>query len=435
MMTTNSPEEYFEKLGMAEKEIINDWSQKRQMLMQSMISKSIEDSLKDHSSSERSSSSYVRVLVKAFCHSKYQSDTQSNQLAELTIWRASEEQLHLVKEGSVVRMKDLGVKSDRGGLLQLKANPETQMESLPSEPSQYQLIQSGYEERCPKSLIRITLMSKKLEPSPLAREVDVVAILVKLDKLDDHTSVAYLTDESGFVMKLVRNHGLMNKDPFYLGNGDTSLPTVVAYCNIQVASFDTSDHFATGTWSLSSCKAPGRLMQLRREELQAWSTSSIGMEDCRTVLDRINAGIPLCAGPFNRHRVSVGYILGLVGGDAAKTPSDASVNVFIDYGEEMPLIARLSFNLLLKSLQLSHSNNIDASFSRIMGNTLSHADLLDVNLQEVDQYFQNNQTLLRFSLETASCYGDDLSLPVVTGVSSAGADALSRLHLMKLCSK
>merc|ERR1719296_347407 len=98
--------------------------------------------------------------------------TQSES-AELTIWRVSEEQLHLMKEGTVVRMKNLGVKSERNGLLQITAKQDTIMEPLSSEHCQ--LIQSGYQERCPTSLTRATLMSKIMEASCLAREVDIVA--------------------------------------------------------------------------------------------------------------------------------------------------------------------------------------------------------------------------------------------------------------------
>ena len=437
MMATNSPDEYFAKLGDAEKEVINNWTQRRQMLMQSMVSKSIEDSMKDHASSERKSSSYIKVLAKAFCRSKKQvTADKQKQLAELTIWRVTEEQLYLIKEGTVVRIKELGVKSDRGGLLQLSANAKTVMESLPSEPTQYQLIQSGYEERSPKSLIRINLMSKKLEPSRISREVDVVACIVKIHKLDDHTSVAYLTDESGFVMKLMRNHGSQNNDPFHLGNVEaaTSLPVVVAFCNIQVTSFDSVDQCATGAWSLLSCKAK-QMTQLRCDELQAWSTSLTGIEDCRTILDRINAGISICAGPFNRNRVCIGYILGVAVCDDVKDAdsNELEVNVTVDYGEELPLLARLQFQLLLDAMSLCQSNHlttqsVEQTQYSTANNAFNHIDLLP-KLSALDGYFQDNQTLLRFSLETASCYGNELPIPVVTGVYCASMDAMSRLHL------
>jgi len=438
MVASNSPEEHYEKLGVAEKKIVDDWTKKRLMLLQSMVSKSIEESLKDHSSSERTSEPYIKVLVKAFCHSRqiarnldHHAKTQKMS-AELTIWRVSEEQLQLMKEGTIVRMKNLGVKSNRGGL-QLSANSDTPMEPFPSDVSQYQLIQSGYEERCPRSLIRINLMSKKCEPSHLAREIDLVACIVKIQKLGDNTSAAYLTDESGLLMILERNHTSQNSDPFHLGNVEASLPSVVAFCNIQVTSFDTVEQCARGAWSTSSCKAPRHLMQLRCEGLQAWCNSYSGVGHCRNVLDRINAGVPMCAGPSIRHKVCIGYILGFDACDANCDPITSTTNVAIDYGDEFPLTVRFPLHLLPEALHLSqnvstaHHNGDGSSFAQ--ENILDHANLF-CHLPSLGEYFQNNQTLFHFSLETASCYyGDELPVPEVTKISLATTDALSRLHL------
>jgi len=440
MEASHSPQEHYEKLGVTEKNIVDDWTKKRLVLLQSMISKSIEDSLKDHSSSERKSVPYIKVLVKAFCHSKqtarnldHHARTQKIS-AELTIWRVSEEQLRLLKEGTVVRMKNLGVKSDRDGLLQLSAKSDTQMEPLSSEPTQYQLIQSGYEERCPRSLIRINLMSKKMEPTRAKREVDVIACVIKIQHQGDNTSAAYLADESGFVMKLERNHSSQNNDPFHLGNVEASLPAVVAFCNIQVASFDTTEQCARGSWSISSCKAPRHLTQSRCEELQAWCNSFSGVEHCRTVLDRINAGIPICAGPFNRYRVCIGYVLGFDVHDTNSDPITSAMNVVIDYGEEFPLTARFPLHLLPQALRLSQNNSatrddVDGP-SIVQRNLFSHANLHS-NLSILGEYFQNNQTLFHFSLETTSCYGDAVPMPEVTKISIATTDALSRLHLTR----
>lgn len=385
-----------------------------------MVSKSIEDSLKDHSTPERSSVPYIRVLVNAFCRSKQANDRDAK-VAELTVWRVSEEHLHLLKEGTVVRMKNLGVKSDRGGLLQLSANADTQIESLPVEPTQHQLIQSGYVERSPKSLIRINLMSKKLDSSRLAREVDVVACILKIHRHSENTSEAWLTDESGFILKLTRNHSTQNIDPFHLGNAD--IPAAVAFCNIQVESFDANDQCARGVWSLSSCKA-GHLMRLRCDELQSWCSSLSGLESCNATLARIHAGIPKCS-CGGASKLCIGYILGIYIHDAN------SVGVLIDWGEETPVTARLPPHHLSEALLLCHnssasSGGIDAI---TLGQHLFEYDNLQRTLPLLGEYFRNNQALLQFTLEMPVSYGEESPLPAVTKVSLASADALSRLHL------
>ena len=385
-----------------------------------MVSRSIEDSLKDHAAPDRTSIPYIRVLVKALCRSK-QTEKSQKMTAELTVWRVSEEHLHLLKEGAVVRMKNLGVKSGRGGLLQLSANKDAKMEPLPTEPTQYQLIESGYVERSPNSLVRITLMSRALDSSFLAREVDLVACVVNIRQRGEHTSEAWLTDESGLVMKLTRNHGPQNNDPFHLGNAEASLPAVVAFCNIQVESFDASEQCARGVWSLSSCKAGGHLMRIRQEELESWCNSPSGLECCRSTLDRIHARIPLCAGAFNRHRVCIGYILGF---DVRDTNTSA-LDVFVDYGEERPLTARFPLHLLCDALQLSNTSDTDVDWSSVELRGLD-----DAMISLLGEYFRSNQVPLHIKLEMTSTYGDEsASVPTVAEVSLAPADALSRLHL------
>lgn len=383
------------------------------------------DSLENASRCERTSVPYVRVIVRSFCHLKQKSRHRARaeqKTAELTIWRVSDEQLNRVKEGTVLRMKNLGVKADRAGRLQLTAKADTEMEPLSSEPTQYELMCSGYEERRPKSLVRVTLMSKKPEPNQLAREVDIVACIVKIDRLDDNTSSAYLTDESGLVMKLIRTHSSQNNDPFHLGNVET-LPTVVAFCNIQVSSFDTTEQCALGTWGISSCKVKHSI-HVRFEEIQTWCNSASGMEHCITILDRINTGIPICAGPFNRFRVCIGYILGFDECETNLHPTTYGANVVIDYGGDFPLMACLPFHIFSDTLQLARSN----STTDAIGLSFDRTDI-PTNYFSLSNYFQRNQTLFRFSLEIASCYGDELQVPNVTGISIADADSLCRLHL------
>jgi hypothetical protein len=164
MVISNFPEEYYENLTATEQTIVDDWTKKRQLLVRNKVAKSIEDSVKDQSPLERTSVPYIRVLVKSLRRSKQKVRRlakKQNIAAELTIWRVSEEQLHLMKEGTVVRMKNVCVRSDHDGILQLSANGDTHTESLSSQSTQIQLIRSGYEERRPKSLIHINLIAKK----------------------------------------------------------------------------------------------------------------------------------------------------------------------------------------------------------------------------------------------------------------------------------
>ncbi len=432
MVISNFPEEYYENLTATEQTIVDDWTKKRQLLVRNKVAKSIEDSVKDQSPLERTSVPYIRVLVKSLRRSKQKVRRlakKQNIAAELTIWRVSEEQLHLMKEGTVVRMKNVCVRSDHDGILQLSANGDTHTESLSSQSTQIQLIRSGYEERRPKSLIHINLIAKKSEPSRLSREVDVVACIVKIQRLDNNTSAAYLTDESLFVMKLTRIHSSHNTDPFQLGNLETALPAVVEFCNVTITSFDTTEQCSIGSWGIFTCKAK-HFMRLRHDEIKNWCSSASGMEQCSIIVERINAGLPSCASPFNRYNFCIGYILRFDVHDIS-----LDMNVFIDYGEEILLMARFPFNLLLHAIRITQSNSLTSDsveFTSILaGNMFNRANIL-YTCNILGEYLRRNQVLFRFSLERSSCYGVDMQFHEVIGISLAATDSLCRLNAMHL---
>lgn len=433
MVASISPEEYYENLPATEQKIVDEWSKKRQVLTQNKVAKSIEGSVKDNSLSERISVPYLRVLVKSFYRSKKgHRHAKRNVIAELTIWRVSEDQLQLMREGTVVRIKNISVRSDHEGILQLSAKGDTYMESSSSQPTQIQLIRSGYEERRPRSLIYINLMAKKFEPNRFEREVDVVACIVKIQRLDSTTSTAYLTDESGFVMKLTRTHSSNNSDPFQIGNVEASLPTVVELCNVYVTSVDSVEHCAIGSWGTFTCKAR-HSMRLRYEEIQDWCNSASGLENCSSILERINAGLPSCATPFNRCMCCIGHIIGF---EIEETSLE--MNAIVDYGEEFSLKARFPFCLLLHALRLIQSNSsafdgIDIT-SILAGNMFNRTNILST-CNILGEYFRSNQILFRFSLERSSCYGVDLQCHEVTDISVAAIDSLCRLNAIHCVGK
>lgn len=426
MMASNAPGEFYEKLGEAEKRVVDDWTQRRAMLLQSMVSKSISDSLKDDACEERSSKPYVRLLVKVFHPSTRCSTTKlpkkratGPQLAELTIWCVLDDQFDLVKEGAVVRMKNVVAKSvSREGTLQLSANQETPMEALSYEPTDEQLIQSGYVPRSPCSFIHINVMARKIgQQDRLANEIDVAACVVKIQKVGDNTTILYLTDESGLVLKIRRDHNAQIIDPFSLGN-TCSLPLAVAFSNVQVTSFDAVDNCAVATWGLTSCKTH-RLMQSRCEELQSWCSSLQGATQCNAILDQIVLGIPRFADQTSKKTICFGYIMSL---ENKTDDGSSNVNAAIDYGGETTVEATFPTHLLPHAIQLCQNNSeIEVS--------VSASALEQINLHILNEYFQTNQTLLRFTLDVVSCYGGELPMLEVSSVSPVNIDALARLRL------
>lgn len=404
-------------LDAADKKVVDDWTRKRAILLQTMISKSVEDSMRDGPFTERNSTPYAKLLVKALCHqgntsNKPRSDDASL-ASELTIWRVSDEQYELVSEGSVVRMKNLVVKSEAGpGILQLSANQETPMENLPNEQTYEQLVLSGYECRVPKSLIQINLMAKQSGVVHIDKEFDVVACIVKVRKIGENTTIAYLTDESGLMVKIKRDHKAENIDPFSLGN--SALPTVVTFCNVNISSFDSSEYCAVGAWGLLSCKS-NCSMKTRYDELHAWCITNDGANCCKAVLDKINAGIPFGTDRTIKSKVCFGYIL-YFEEHHSDVPRASTVNVVIDYGGEETVSARCPIDLMQYVMEL---------FKRT-----SPENTRGLNGLSLLSYLMNsNKMLLRFLLQEMPCYGGESPTLEVTDLSPATTSELSQLYL------
>lgn len=420
MQQSNSPAEYYGKLEAIDKKTVDDWTSKRAVLLQGMISKSIEDSMKDDPSTERISKPYVKLLVTGFSPRKDSSKAQRNSsqvvIAELKIWRVSDEKFDMVKEGSVIRMKNLVAKSkSKCGMLQLSANHETPMEALPDQPTHEMLVQWGYTRRRPKSLIQINIMAKQQignKPS-FEHEFDVVACVVKVSKIGENTTILYLTDESGLLVKVKRDHKVENIDPFSFGNA--RLPAAVVFCNLRIASFDVDENCAVATWELLSCKG-NPSMQQRCTDLQLWCTSEDGAVCCNVVLDKINAGIPFGTDHFVKSKVCFGYILSFEGGYGNDVWPQQGVNIIIDYGGNVVVKACLPLHLVHDAIDLFQTNITD-NIQGLTGLPLLH------------QLTRNNQMLLRFVLKESSCYGGKSPVLEVIGLSPAMVDELARLHL------
>jgi hypothetical protein len=409
MNDSNNPSEYYDKLDAIEKKVVDEWISKRDILLQSMISKSVADYMKDDPTTERKSRAYVKLLVQAYNSRDARRD--ASMIAELTIWRVSDEQNDLMREGSVVRMKNLMPKTGtQPGVLQLSGNQETPMEAISKQPTHEHLLGMGYKLRSPKSLIKINLMSKQQSViASLESEVDIVACVVKIYKNGTNSTSIYLTDESGLLFKINRDHKVENKDPFSMGN--TKLPVAAAFYNIGISSFDTDECCALGTWGLLSCKND-RIVQTRIKDLNTWCSSGAGAKCCNTVLNKINACIPM---PIDsvRSKVCFGYILRFDEEHSMKYATFANAN--IDYGGKELVNARFPTHSMQRVIGLFQTD-CNESFSGL------------TDLASLNYLIRCNQMLLRFLMVERLCYGGMPPVLEVTDISVAKVNELARLH-------
>ena len=426
MVESNSPEEHYEKLSDVDRKIVDDWSQRRTVLLQSMVSKSVEHSMADHSTTERVSIPYVKVLVKALFREPENGakrGIESRQhVAELTAWRVTDDHLAVLREGNVVRMKSLNVKSDGKGLLQLSSKADTPMELLTPQPSRRQLIRSGYEERSALSFIRLNLLSKQKHASRIEREVDFVGVIVKIEQEGDNSSKAYLTDESGLVVSLTRNHTADCADPFHIGNVDAVLPAVAEVSNVQISSFNANNHCVRCAWGLATSRSRLSSNGIRRNELECWHRTSEGKEVCKSALDRLNAGVTRLAGPASQDRLCFGYLMGF---ELDRQMLGTHLCAILDVGDEELMTVLLPMGLLAKTLHLLKYEAAPIP-NPFVATTFDPRTLELLNI-----FCRANQRFIRLSAKLAASYSGDVSLLEAVDVSIGNVDELSRLYLHK----
>lgn len=207
MMAAHSETDFFERLPNEKKMAITRWEGKRSILLQDMTRKEVDAELECHSSLNRSSIPFIRVCVKSYRRwrpglaQKMFDDNERSCGAILTVHRVTEEQLNLLKEGSVIRLKNIKVKPNlQHGLLQLTLMSSSQLQAVLPQPSPEETRLSGYTKRSYLSIAKTHVLSRKLSHGFLiAPEVDVVGSIFKSQRDCRRTPVkvqVYLTDES-----------------------------------------------------------------------------------------------------------------------------------------------------------------------------------------------------------------------------------------------
>eukprot|EP00586_Coscinodiscus_wailesii_P000068 CAMPEP_0172480112 /NCGR_PEP_ID=MMETSP1066-20121228/5055_1 /TAXON_ID=671091 /ORGANISM="Coscinodiscus wailesii, Strain CCMP2513" /LENGTH=1175 /DNA_ID=CAMNT_0013241137 /DNA_START=62 /DNA_END=3586 /DNA_ORIENTATION=+ len=353
MSSASSPFDYYEKLPQNEKRIVDLWKEKRYTLMQDLMQKTIDETLQENEQLEtRESTPFIKLMVKTLqrdegTHCGRINKIDNNVGAILTVWNVSEDQLSRLKEGNVLRIKNVAVKpSLRDEMLQLSANKKTRFQELPfkTKPSPHTLQLSGYQPRCFASMIRAHIQSKKMtlssQSSSLLRgdnvDIDVIGVVLRLttekchDKDDSILRRIYMTDESGLILRLEKRISAAaaaeESDCFGTAGpwtAATAEKKVYAIRDVRVSSFDQTNGCAVVLWTNSSSlylkKDENRKgnnnsgVRNREDSLKKWFSSKEGQLLCNTVLESFDAGVPIRGRHFpNNMIVMIGYICDVV---------------------------------------------------------------------------------------------------------------------------
>jgi len=300
-----SPEDFYISLNDSDRRTVDSWRERRQVLVQTSVRQQIDAKLSeiDDESSSLLGTPFLRVLVGTSVdpiHAQQRDEIVCEE-AMLTIWNPSEEQQAALKEGAVVRFKNISVRDSRyDGLLQLVANGRTPLSTASSSPPKY-LLDQFHPRRDFGSIAQITSLSKQAGVRPGKQrpfEVDVIGVVLKAESFDlSPFWLIHMTDISGLLLRIQCN--TLDKGDFRpLLSFSSSVgenietPLIAAFRHLRVLPYDDIDGCAVVDYRETSAFIQSPDLSPRLAALRKWTACERGSSCLRKVAVTMDAKIP-----------------------------------------------------------------------------------------------------------------------------------------------
>ena len=317
LMKSHSPGEFYDDLCNEDKLEVSNWKAKREGLLPDRIQKEIDASLECDTSLIRKSTPLIRAHVSSF--DVLAPDVVAGRDAHLTIWDPSDEQVSVLKEGTILEVYNLSVRDTTfDGNLQLTANGRTRIEAFSKD------LSAHLAKRCQhariKSLFRVHALSHKMTSgSDLVQtiegdQVDTVVTILGIEEREERDGLLffiYVTDETNLILrihcdKLPTGFGLFEQE-------NPSNQDIVYFLRLRIMPFDYAENCAVATWDDESSFALTSSIagvQRRLGELRQWSSSPKGKGQINRAQRYVNARIPT----WEQYgwRTAIGYVVGLL---------------------------------------------------------------------------------------------------------------------------
>lgn len=427
-MKSRSTSDFYADLQDSEKLAIDNWTQRRTVLLQDRMRQEIDARLEENDELLLPSTPFLRVRVKGFGARKFDGDGADCEEALLTIWNPSSEQLDVIKEGAVVRMKNVAVRESKyEGRLQLSANSRTAMSTIFDKLPQSEIsTYVTYAARTFTRIFRIHVLSKQMltasvpEHSPL--EVDVCGIIVKVEKRPGCPGwLVYLADDSGLVLCVqsdLERHG-HSSFPTSTSSARENVerpPALVAFRDLMVLPFNGVERCAVARFKDTS-SFHQKQEERKLDDLRRWAVSKMGSRRFQKLVAFFNADIPIFDYPVMKPWVAVAYIAGF-----HVLPSQQLV-VRVDCGGYR--LQTWKFPLALISCFAASCTDLSES---VILNPEEEATL--AQLASLARVFRSRQSMYRFSLHRLAV--SPTNFPdchyEVDQIASADTEALGSLY-------
>lgn len=276
MIKEGGSPEFFEALDSVSKASIENWNTKRSTLLRDRMQQEMQAKLEEFDFFSEPSTPFVKVLVR----SKDCRDDPSSEEAMLTIWKPSDEQLDILRDGNLLEFQNLDCKDARfDGMIQLTGNNSTPMSILKDEGSQMPLITYA-------SLFQLQLTSKRSQENDAqdrhSSPVSVLGIAFNTDRRCGKQWSVHLTDESDLSLRVESDSiETVKLDSFLAQMKSQSIVDdepdfrLVAFHDLRLLPFDKSRGTAVAEYTAhSSFKANPSCC--RANQLRRWVQSETG---------------------------------------------------------------------------------------------------------------------------------------------------------------
>ena len=187
---------FFETLDEDQKRIVSTWRERRVILLQKLRNKTAEKCFQDSEFPTRESKPVLKLKVKC--------PTNNRVEAILTFWGVTDDQLGILEEGRLIRLRSVNVKDKlEHSIMQLSTSIRTRIIPL-SFNFKKDMVLSGYTERSLLPFCKVQLLSMR---SKFSSDINFIGCYVKntSNVLPSQTTVKiYFVDESGLIIRLER---------------------------------------------------------------------------------------------------------------------------------------------------------------------------------------------------------------------------------------
>jgi len=315
MVKEGGSPEFFEALDFESKASIENWNTKRSALLHDRMQQEMQAKLEEFDFPSEPSTPFVKVMVRSkhFCD-----DASKHEEAMLTLWKPSDEQLDILRDGNLLAFQNLDCKDTRfDGIRQLTGNNSTPISILKDEAPQMPNRQS----KTYTSLFQLQLASKRSQVNDVQHRrtspVSLLGIAFNKDQSCGEQWSVYLTDESDLRLRVESDSTETAELVSFLASMksqsilcDEPAFRVVAFHDLRLLPLDPSGGITVAEYTARSHFEPnpscGRANRLRR-----WVQTETGRKRLRKLVLCRELGIQdRCCRGQQETIEAIGYIAG-----------------------------------------------------------------------------------------------------------------------------